>query len=161
MDEVDEGFTPKRDSPKSFDCFGGCIPAISLGVVALLCLLATSVILTPRRTLTLPSFRLHVFRRQVSTYSRLSWPGKSGSSPFNCSNTIIRSLQTLHFASAADGGEFGSIQVLHINQLLSQRAYNVDLGDLNFEHTGRPPSWLISSSFDSAEAYPRRTLVNV
>lgn len=35
-----------------------------------------SEIRTPRSTRTLPSLRLHVFRRQVSTYSRLSCPGK-------------------------------------------------------------------------------------
>lgn len=82
---------------------------------------ATSVILVPRNTLTLPSLRLHVLRRHVNTYNLLSCPGKcSGRSPLSWRRRTMRSLQTLHFARAADGGVVGlsHVWVGNINRCL-------------------------------------------
>lgn len=112
--ELEECFVPNRVCPKftavltlgasPFDAALLFSPRLSSS--------ATLVILTPRSTLTLPCFRLHVFRRHVNTYKRLSWPGKNpGRSPFNCSSKTMRSLHTLHFANAAGGGVVGSSQV--------------------------------------------------
>ena len=117
-DELAEGFTPNKLSP------------IFVEAVVLFCVLDAFVlgsgsffsfrpsfaeiseILTPRSARMLPSLRLHVFRRQVSTYNRLSGPGNcSGRSPFNCNSRTIRSLHTLHRARVADGGMVGSSQV--------------------------------------------------
>ena len=111
VEELLDGFAPKSDSPNLTSGFGGWVRGfVSVGF-DFFSLATNSDILTPRKTLTLPSLRLHVFRRQLSTYSRLSWPGKSGRSPFNCRSKTIRSLQTLHFARATDGGEDGSTHV--------------------------------------------------
>jgi hypothetical protein len=113
-DELPAGFTPNKLSPifvevTTFICdcddagFDSASPVVFRRSLA-----EDSEIRTPRNTRTLPSLRLHAFRRQVSTYSRLSCPGKlSGKSPFNCNNKTIRSLHTLHFARVAEGGVVG------------------------------------------------------
>lgn len=108
----ENGFPPNNATPRSTAGFVYCASALgSAGFVSFF-LFAASDILTPRRTLTLPSLRRHVFLLHVRTYSRLSWPGKcSGRSPFNCRSSTIKSLQTLHFARAAEGGVVGSSHV--------------------------------------------------
>jgi len=68
------GFVPKRDSPRLVVGFKGIVFSLSLASLSFFSLVTTSVIRTPRSTRTLPSFRLHVFRRHVKMYSRLSWP---------------------------------------------------------------------------------------
>ena len=113
--ELEEGFVPKIISPKFAAGFGtGTSDFVSaLALSFRLSFGATSVILVPRNALTLPSLRLHVFRRHANTYRRLSCPGKdSGRSPFNCRSKTMRSLHILHFANAAEGGLEGSSHVL-------------------------------------------------
>ncbi len=106
-----EGLPPNNDSPRFTVGFGGAGTS-SFGSDLFFSLAALSNTLTPRNALTLPSLRLHVFLRHVRTYNLLSCPGKcSGNSPLSCKSRTMRSLQTLHFASAADGGVAGSIQV--------------------------------------------------
>jgi hypothetical protein len=104
--------TPKREPPMLgcgfffswISCFSGFFAAVML--------LAPFAIRTPRMPLTLPSFLLHVFRRQLQMYSRLSCPGKwSGSSPLSSSSKVRRSLQTLHFANAPEGVDLSSSHV--------------------------------------------------
>ena len=102
---------PKRISPISpgasgfvcnwngicFDSTSPFFPPLSLAEVS-----NTVTALSAR---TLPSFRLHVFRRHINTYSRLPCLGKiSGRLPFNCKSSTMMSLHTLQRASAADGG---------------------------------------------------------
>jgi len=68
-------------------------------------ILAEASILVPLIALMLPSFFLQVFDRQAKTYSLRSWPAnRSGRSPFNWSSSVNIWLQTLHFASEAEGG---------------------------------------------------------
>lgn len=114
-EELAAGFTPNKLSPmfvevKTFGCNCKGVGIESTSPVAFRRSLAEdSETRMPRSTRTLPSLRLHVFRRHVSTYNRLSCPGKlSGRSPFNCSSKTIRSLHTWHFASDAEGGTAGS-----------------------------------------------------
>jgi len=112
--ELGNDFVPNKLSPKSIPDFGLATSPLEILVTSScgLSLAVTSVILMPRSAFTLPSLRLQVFRRHVITYKRLSCPGKcSGRSPFNCRSRIMRSLQTLHFANAAEGGIAGSSQV--------------------------------------------------
>lgn len=67
--------------------------------------LAEASILVHLIALMLPGFFLQVFDRQAKTYSLRSWPAnRSGKSPFNCSSSVNIRLQTLHFASEAEGG---------------------------------------------------------
>ena len=107
-EEADDDFAPNRVSPKLVVGFAACFSALS-SVFEVSFLSFATVILTPRKALTLPSFRLHVFRRHDSTYNRLSCPGKnSGRSPFSWRRRTMRSLHTLHFARVADGGVDGS-----------------------------------------------------
>ena len=111
--DFEEGFAPNRVSPILTAGFVGSRLAVeSTWLLSFLFpLAATSAILIPRSTLMLPSLRLHVFRRHAKTYRRLSWPGKtSGRSPLSCNSKTIRSLHTLHFARAADGGFDGASQ---------------------------------------------------
>jgi hypothetical protein len=81
-EELPAGFTPNKFSPMfveeevfTCDCEDAGLDSAS-PVVFRLSLAEDSEIRTPRSIRTLPSLRLHVFRRQVSTYSRLSCPGK-------------------------------------------------------------------------------------
>jgi hypothetical protein len=119
-DEVPVGLTPNKPSPifvevMEFTCDreAGFDSPSSLRFRR--SLTEASEILTPLKARTLPSLRLHVFRRQVNTYSRLSCPGKtSGKSPFSWRSKTIRSLHTLHLTRAADGGRAGSSQVYEI-----------------------------------------------
>jgi len=106
-----EGLPPNNDSPRFILGFGGAATS-GFGSDLFFSLAALSDTLTPRNALTLPFVRLHVFLRHTRTYNLLSCPGKcSGNSPFSCKSRTIKLLQTLHFASAADGGVAGSIQV--------------------------------------------------
>lgn len=79
-EELPAGFTPNKLSPifaeaTTFICDCEDAGFDSASPVAFRWFLAEdSEIRTPRSTRTLPSLRLHVFRRQVSTYSRLSCP---------------------------------------------------------------------------------------
>ena len=58
----------------------------------------------PLIALHVPSFFLQALLLQLNMYNFRSWPGNfSGRSPFNCSNSVIILLQTLHFASSAEG----------------------------------------------------------
>ena len=58
----------------------------------------------PLTALDVPSFLLQALLLQLNMYNFRSWPGNfSGRSPFNCSNSVIMLLQTLHFASSAEG----------------------------------------------------------
>ena len=81
-EELPAGFTPNKLSPifvevTAFICDCEDAGFDSASPVAFRRSLAgNSEIRTPRSTRTLPSLRLHVFRRQVNTYSRLSCPGK-------------------------------------------------------------------------------------
>lgn len=62
-------------------------------------------ILVPLIALMLPIFFLQVLDRQAKTYSLRSWlANRSGRLPFNCNSSVIIRLQTLHFASGAEGG---------------------------------------------------------
>lgn len=108
-EEEDKGFAPNRASPMLTAGFAGCFSALGSIFVFSFLSFAISEILTPRNALTLPSLRLHIFRRHDSTYSRLSCPGKnSGRSPFSWSRRTMRSLHTLHFARVAEGVMEGS-----------------------------------------------------
>ena len=58
----------------------------------------------PLIALHVPSFLLQALLLQLNMYNFRSWPGNfSGRSPFNCSNSVIILLQTLHLASSAKG----------------------------------------------------------
>ena len=58
----------------------------------------------PLTALHVPSFLLQALLLQLNMYNFRSWPGNfSGRSPFNCSNSAIMVLQTLHLASSAEG----------------------------------------------------------
>lgn len=106
---VEDGLAPNKVSPILTAGFAGCFSALGSVFVFSFLSLKTSEIRTPRNALTLPSLRLHVFRRHDNTYKRLSCPGKySGRSPFSWRSRTMRSLHTLHLASAADGGVDGS-----------------------------------------------------
>jgi hypothetical protein len=112
--EVEDGFVPNNVSPKFIsDVEIGVSPSnCDLAFPFRLSFAATSVTLMPLRAFTLPSLRLHVFRRHVITYKRLSCPEKnSGRSPFNCRSKTMKSSHTLHFANVAEGGVVGSSQV--------------------------------------------------
>lgn len=66
-DVWDEGLAPNRVSPMLTEGLdGGTWGGASMGL-RFLSSVATSEILTPRSTLTLPSIRLHAFRRQLNT----------------------------------------------------------------------------------------------
>ena len=106
----DEGFAPNNVSPILTGGVAGLESAFGSALVfSFFFSFATSEILIPRNARTLPSFRLHVFRRHDNKYSRLSWLGKnSGRSPFSWRRRTMRSLHTLHFARVADGGAKGS-----------------------------------------------------
>lgn len=116
-DEVPIGLTPNKLSPIFVEvidiiCDNEAGFDSPLLVVFRQSLAKASEIRTPLNARTLPSLRLHVFRRHASTYRRLSCPGNiSGKFPFNCRSKTIRSLQTLHFTRAAEGGIAGSNQV--------------------------------------------------
>lgn len=115
-----DGATPNRDAPMFWvaafgpsasweDCCGAGV--LSVFLLDFDCPLAT---LVPRMPLTLPSFRLHVLRRQAKRYSRRSWPGKrSGMSPLSWRSRDMSPLQTLHFASAPEGAVVPSSHVYH------------------------------------------------
>lgn len=105
-DEPFRGFTPNNFSPRPLYGSNGCFAIFSGSFgFSFLFFTGTSLALTPRITRTLPSLRRHVLRLHEKTYSRLSWPGKnSGRSPLSCKSRTMGSLQTLHFASAAEGG---------------------------------------------------------
>lgn len=80
--------------------------------VLLLALGFVAEILTPRITLTVPSFFLQDFLLQPKMYNFRSCPGNlSGRSPFNWRSSVITPLQILHFASSAEGALVSSSQL--------------------------------------------------
>lgn len=144
--------TPNSASP-IFDCCGlfsaGGDCWSSAGFVLLFhsvsFSLATLVALMP---LTLPSFLRHVLLLQLKMYSRRSCPGKcSGRSPLSCNSKLIRSLQTLHFASEP---ERAVVPSSHVCSYTISHRLKIAFG--MFGHTGCPPSWLIVSPVGSLEA---------
>jgi hypothetical protein len=166
-EELPAGFTPNKLSPIFAevtificDCEDAGLDSAS-PVVFRRSLAEDSEIRAPRSTRTLPSLRLHDFRRQVSTYSRLSCPGKwPGKSPFNCNNKTIRSLHTLHFARVAEGGLVGSSHAyfsyfksaMILTSIVKSFPKHFRIIGRFFNHTGRPPRWLIVSSEGSLAA---------
>jgi hypothetical protein len=72
----EEGFTPKRDSPRFTGAFGAAGAGSALVLIELSSLtgrcLEASGFRRPRNALILPSFRRQAFLRQVQTYSRRS-----------------------------------------------------------------------------------------
>lgn len=101
-------FTPKSDSPILGCGFSSsCLISFFSGFL----FDAPFAIRTPRMPLTLPSFLLHAFLRQLQMYSLRSWPGKwSGRSPLSSSRRLRRPLHTLHLARAPEGAVLSSIQ---------------------------------------------------
>ncbi len=107
--ELENELSPNNFSPRLMKGVEACASALVATDFQSLPVKTACEILTPRRALTLPSLRRQIFLLHASTYSRLSCPGRcSGRSPFNCRSNTIRSLQTLHFASVAEGGVVGS-----------------------------------------------------
>lgn len=113
--EIGDGLVaPKSDAPRS--C-GGCVCGSigdsscifrSFGCVFLSDLnLSTSLI-----ALILPIFLVQDFFLHPNMCSLRSSLGKcAGKSPLSCSSKEMKLLQTVHFASFAGGGVFGSSQV--------------------------------------------------
>lgn len=66
-DGFEEGFAPKRVSPRFTAGFDAGVSFSESAFSFLLSFEATSDMLTPRTALTLPSLRLHVLRRHVNT----------------------------------------------------------------------------------------------
>jgi len=113
------GFTPKSASPSprvaALGAGAACV-AFSFPADCCLSLLsaafcASCEALTPLIARMDPSFLRQLFLLQAKMYSRRSWPGnRSGSSALSWRRRTMRSLQTLHLASAADGALEESIQ---------------------------------------------------
>lgn len=109
-------FTPNSDSP-ILGCGFSSSCLISFSGFALDLVDAPFAMRTPRIPLTLPSFLLHAFRRQLQMYNRRSCPGKwSGRSPLSSRSRLRRPLHTLHLASAPEGAVVSSIQFLVASQ---------------------------------------------
>lgn len=107
---------PKSDSPILGCGFSSCLTSFFSGFAAVLAL-APFAIRTLLIPLTLPSFRLHVLRRQLHMYIRRSWPGNcSGMSPLSSSKRLRSPLHTLHFASTPLGTVLSSSQAYVIHQ---------------------------------------------
>jgi hypothetical protein len=102
----DGDLTPKMLSPSLSGAFWGSTVDDALGCLWLWCLRML------RKALMLPLLRVQVLLRQASMYSLRSSSGKcSGRSPFRWRSSDMKSLQTLHFASDAGGGEEASSQL--------------------------------------------------
>jgi len=113
------GFTPKSASPSPrVAALGAGAAGVAFSFPADCCLsllsaafCASCEALTPLIARMDPSFLRQLFLLQAKMYSRRSWPGnRSGSSALSWRRRTMRSLQTLHLASAADGALEESIQ---------------------------------------------------
>lgn len=82
--------------------------------------------LLPRIPLMLPSFLLHVLRRQLKRYSLRSCPGNVWRlSPLSWRRRLRKSLQTLHLPSIPDGDVVLSSHVYNSISTVGERKDNM------------------------------------